>query len=135
MEVDPADLADTRCDQQVRRIARKARTSDAVLHDIEGIDHDAGDTWPSPGAEELSLHRALSRKQLAESPLRRSRLDQYRRGLRCRAMRKDGGAVGEHVARKVGGDDDLGSKRTRRGHRHRVYQSTIHEPAVADQHR
>src|SRR5664279_243963 len=69
VEIEPADLADARRDQQVRRIAGKAGAGDAVLHDVEGIDHDAGNARSTAAAEELPLHGALDRKQPAEAAL------------------------------------------------------------------
>src|SRR5712675_2107770 len=103
VKIEPADLTDTGRDQQIGRVAGKARTGDAVLHDVEGIDHDGGDAWPSAAAEKLALHGALGGKQPAEAAFRRRRLDL---GLRCEgdrclgrwAVRVDRRAVGKDVA-------------------------------------
>src|SRR5260370_29718282 len=75
VKIEPADLTDTGRDQQIGRVAGKARTGDAVLHDVEGIDHDGGDAWPPAAAEKLALHGALGGKQPAEAAFRRRRLD------------------------------------------------------------
>ena len=82
MEIEPADLTDAGRDQQVRRIAGETGAGDAVLHDVEGIDHDGGDAGPSAAAEKLALHGALGRKELAEAAFRRRGLDD---GLRLDA--------------------------------------------------
>src|SRR5689334_25335595 len=67
MEVEPADLADAGRNQQVGWIARQACAGDAVLHDVEGIDHHGGDAGPATAAEEFALHGALGREELAEA--------------------------------------------------------------------
>src|SRR3954469_3461666 len=56
VEVEPADLADPRRDQEVRRIAGGPRPGDAVLHDVEGIDHHRGDAGTSAAAKKFALH-------------------------------------------------------------------------------
>ena len=40
MEIEPADAAKPRADQHIGRIAGEPRARDAVLHDVEGLDHD-----------------------------------------------------------------------------------------------
>src|SRR6202042_817768 len=67
VEIEPADLTDAGRDQQIRRIAGQARAGDAVLHDVEGIDHDGRDARPSAPAEKLALHGTLGREQPAEA--------------------------------------------------------------------
>ena len=75
VEIEPADLTDPRRNQQVGRVAGEPGTGDAVLHDVEGVDHDGGDARPSGAAEELALHGAFGRKKLAEAALRRRGFD------------------------------------------------------------
>ena len=82
VEIEPADLTDAGRDQQIGRIAGEARAGDAVLHDVEGIDHDGGNARPSAAAEKLALHGALGGKQSAEAAFRRRGLD--------RELRRDG---------------------------------------------
>ena len=43
MEFGQADMAELRLQRQVRRVAGKPRARNAVLDDVEGLDHDAGD--------------------------------------------------------------------------------------------
>ena len=64
MEIEPADLADAGRDQQIRRIAGEPRPGDAVLHDVESIDHHRGYARPCSGAEKLALDGALGRKEI-----------------------------------------------------------------------
>ena len=71
VKIEPADLADAGRDQQVGRIAGQPRAGDAVLHDVEGIDHDRGDARPSAAAEELALHGALGGEEFADAAFRR----------------------------------------------------------------
>ena len=66
VKIEPADLPDAGRDQQVGRIAGQPRAGDAVLHDVEGIDHDRGNARPSAAAEELALHGALGGEELSE---------------------------------------------------------------------
>src|SRR4051794_26920184 len=47
VEIEPTDLTDARRDQQIRWIAGEPRAGDAILHDVESIDHDRGDAWPA----------------------------------------------------------------------------------------
>ena len=84
VEIEPADLADAGRDQQIRRIAGKPRAGDAVLHDVEGVDHDGGNARSSAAAEELALHGALGGEELAEAALRRLGFGQRRRHHRSR---------------------------------------------------
>src|SRR6185312_3671611 len=67
VKVEPADLADAGRDQQVWRIAGQPCAGDAVLHDVEGIDHDRGDARSSTAAEELTLHGALGGEELSDT--------------------------------------------------------------------
>src|SRR5882762_2728458 len=75
VEIEPADLTDTGRDQKVGRIAGKAGAGDAVLHDVEGIDHDGGDARPPVAAEKLAFHGALGREEFAEAAFRWRWLD------------------------------------------------------------
>ena len=72
VKIEPADLADAGRDQQIRRIAGKPGAGDAVLHDVEGVDHHGGDAGPSAAAEELALHGALGGEEFADAALWRS---------------------------------------------------------------
>jgi len=87
VEIEPADLADAGRDQEVRRIAGEPRAGDAVLHDVEGIDHYRGDAGASAAAEKFALDGTLGRKQPAKAAaLRRLGLDDGDRGFGRRAM-------------------------------------------------
>src|SRR5690348_15550274 len=105
MEVEPADLADTWVDQEVRRVAGEARAGDAVLHDVEGIDHHRGDAGPAAAAKKLALHGSFGREQPAEAALWRRNLDfdLVRIGWQG-TVGIDGGGMGEDIAGNVGGD-------------------------------
>ena len=46
MEFRQADMAEFRLERQVRRVARKPCPRNAILDDVEGIDHDAADAEP-----------------------------------------------------------------------------------------
>lgn len=48
VEIEPSDLPDARRDQEVGRIAGKARARNAILHDVERIDHHRGDSGRPP---------------------------------------------------------------------------------------
>src|SRR5450631_170583 len=103
VEIEPADLADPGRDQQVGWIAGQARPGDAVLHDVEGIDHAGGDARSLAAAEKLALHGPLGREEFAEAAFRPGWLDlgvgrEADRYLRRRAVRVDRRAVGEYVA-------------------------------------
>ena len=41
MEVEEADILQSRRDHRIGRVAGKPRTRDAILNDIEGIDHNS----------------------------------------------------------------------------------------------
>ena len=43
VEFEQPDLAHTRRDHDVGRIAGEARARDTILHDVESVDHDARD--------------------------------------------------------------------------------------------
>ena len=88
VEIEPADLTDAGRDQQIGRIAGEAGTGDAVLHDVEGIDHDRGDARPRAATEELALHGSLGGEQPAEAAFRRGRLDHCLRRDRHRLGRR-----------------------------------------------
>ena len=138
VEIKPADLADARRDQQIRRIAGQPRAGDAVLHDVERVDHDRGNAGPAGTAEKFPLHGALGREQFsqarASAPPVRPRQGAPS-GNHRRAMGVDGGAMGEDIARHIGRDDDFGAEGARRRYRHRVDQRAVDQPAVADQDR
>ena len=55
VELEHADLAELRVDQDVRRIAGEPRTRDAVLHHVEGFHHHGGDAGTLRGAEEAAF--------------------------------------------------------------------------------
>src|ERR1700710_1019323 len=55
VEIEPADLADAGRDQEIWRIAGKPRPGNAILHDVESIDHHRGDAWPPSCAKKLAL--------------------------------------------------------------------------------
>src|SRR6476620_6214708 len=58
MEVEQAAVGHARLDDHVRRIAGKAGARNAVLHDVEGLHHHAGDAGAVVGAaEELALQK------------------------------------------------------------------------------
>ena len=67
MEIEPADAADARRDQHVRRIAGETRARDAVLHDVERFHHDSRQTRPHVVADELTPQRALGGEQVTEA--------------------------------------------------------------------
>ena len=82
VKIEPADLTDPGRDQQVGRIAGEPRPGDAVLHDVEGVDHHGGNARPAAAAEKFALHGALGRKKLAEAAFGRGRLDRsFGRGI------------------------------------------------------
>src|SRR5260370_36864636 len=99
VKIEPADLADPGRDQQVGWIAGQAGASDAVLHDVEGIDHDGRDARSFAPAEKLALDGPLGREEFAEATLRPGWLDLgvRREADRClprravRAERRTGG--------------------------------------------
>ena len=53
--------------RKVGRIAGKPGAGDAILHDVEGVDHDGRDARPRGAAEKLPFHGALGREQFAEA--------------------------------------------------------------------
>src|SRR4051812_49589336 len=67
VEIEPANVADPRVDHDVGRIAGEPRPRDAVLHDVEGIDHYARDAGTPRAAGELAFERALGAEDAAES--------------------------------------------------------------------
>ena len=67
VEVEPADVTDARRDQDVGRIAGKARPRDAVLHDVEGVHHHGRNAGTAAAADELALERALGAEQGAQA--------------------------------------------------------------------
>ena len=69
MEIEPADAAEPRADQHVGRIAGKPRARDAVLHDVEGLDHHGRDAGPAARAEELPRAASARRRTAAQCPL------------------------------------------------------------------
>ena len=57
VEVEEADAMQPRRNEGVGRVAGKAGAGDAILDDIEGIDHDGGDArYVLAFAEELACH-------------------------------------------------------------------------------
>jgi hypothetical protein len=59
MEIEPADVTDVPGDLHVRRIAGEPRAGQAVLHDVERLDHH--DTLAGPVAHRTRSLRALPR--------------------------------------------------------------------------
>ena len=135
VEIEPADLTDPRRNQQVRRITGEPRAGDAVLHDVEGIDHHRRDAGASATAEKLALHGTLGREEFAKAAPRRGNLDGGLRRSRSCAMGVDRHGVRKHVAREIGGDDDFRSECARRRDGHRIDQGAVDQPAIADQDR
>lgn len=39
MEIEPTNMTKPRADHDIGGIARKTRSRDAILHDVEGVDH------------------------------------------------------------------------------------------------
>src|SRR6185369_16168062 len=64
--IKPADVADPRIDHDVRRIAGEPCPRDAILHDVEGIDHHARDAGAAGPAGELAFERALGAEYRAK---------------------------------------------------------------------
>ena len=67
MEVEPADRADFRRDQNVRGIAGHARARDPVLHDVERLDHDGRNAGPVAAAEHGAQQRMTAGQQVREA--------------------------------------------------------------------
>src|SRR6185312_7696595 len=67
MEFEPADFAEARIDRHVGWIAGKARACDAVLHDIEGFNHDGRNAGAASLAEEMPSQEALATENATDA--------------------------------------------------------------------
>ena len=67
VEIEQPDAADARADQDVGRIAGEPRARDAVLHDVERLDHHGRQAGPARGPEQAALGRFLAAEQSEQS--------------------------------------------------------------------
>jgi len=115
--------------RRFRRIAGKPRPGNAILHDVEGVDHDRGDALAVQRCRKNSRLMVRSgEKKSSKAAFRRRHFDDRLGRADGRPVREDGGAVCKYVAREIGGDHDFRSQRTRGRNRHRIDQWR-HPPA------
>src|SRR5690606_11016524 len=62
VEVEQADAAEHRIDDDVRWVAGEPRAGDPILHDVEGFHHDRGDAGTARRAYELTLDEIVCRR-------------------------------------------------------------------------
>src|SRR5262245_18867714 len=74
VELEQADPAEPRIDEHVGRIAGEARPSDAVLNDVEGVDHHRVYAGACRRAYHLALKQPLGAEHAAQTPTLPSRL-------------------------------------------------------------
>ena len=132
MEIEPADVTDARADHDVRRIAGEPRPRDAVLHDVEGVDHHARNAGAAGAADELALERMLGAEHGAETAPLRRRFGR-RRGLGGFAGHDH--AAAENVGAEIDRDDETRAEHARGRHRHRIDQRAVNEPAAVERNR
>src|SRR5262245_5226799 len=94
MKIEPADIAQTRADEDIGRIACKPRPRDAVLHNVESLHHYGRQSRSAAPAEELPAQRPLA----AEHPAKTIGLWRLRRNIvLVRAVICDDRAAAEQV--------------------------------------
>ena len=135
MEIEPADVAEPRADQDVRRIAGEPRARDAVLHDVEGLDHHGRNAGPAAAAERIAGASACSPPNMPRRPstcgvvVRRRRRSSSEPWLAMMVPRPNRSAL------RLTAMTSARAERARRRHRHRIDQRAVDQPAAADAHR
>src|SRR5262245_14822535 len=122
MEIEPANTAEPGADQDIRRIAGKARPCDAVLHDIEGFHHHGRQPGPAAAPEELPAQRPLA----AEHPAKAVDLRELRSDLVfVGTMICDDRATAEQVGIEIDRDHQSRAESAGGGNWHRIYQRAV----------
>ena len=127
-------LPDARADHDVGRIAREPRARDAILHDVERLDHHGRKPGPARGAEECGAWRSSRAPNMPNRPRLATSSSIGGSGF-VGAVIRDRGAAAEQVGVDVDGDHQARAERARGRDRHRIDQRAVHQPALAEPHR
>src|SRR5579863_1682005 len=135
MKLEHADVSDPDLHQHVGRVAREPRAHNAVLENVEGVDHRGHHSWrPAlPGGPGRPVSAAPPPGDHAARVGRR--LIGGVRALRAAERVLDGGAATNAVARNVERDDPLGAERARDADWNRIDDRAVEEPASIELHR
>ncbi len=132
MKFEHADLADLELHQRVGRIAREPRAHDAVLKNVEGVDHNGHE----PRRSSLGLGR---RSRGAAAPPAGydaaavvRRLADDRRRLRTSERILDRSAPPDKFARNIERDHPFGPERAGDADRDRIDDRPVEQPSTLD---
>lgn len=125
-------MADLRLDMHVRRVAGEARTGQAVLHDVQGRNHDAEQAGAVLFAAENTLRQGAGEDLLVFRVHVVAEDIESGDGLITLA---GFGGLADHVGVEVDGNRHARAKGKARRNRNGIDQGAIDEKAIADLHR